>query len=140
MSISDIWKRNIVETSVWIAVFSLLTFSNISYDLFLSLKLAALLTAGMFVVTLVNRVFLFPYFLMKNRMILFILLASIIIASFTFIVYHFEDAVVSSHYTETYSRTMRCWTSASPPNPGPSSTMRRSQRKPDCSSPPNGRR
>ncbi|MBO7506146.1 MAG: histidine kinase [Paludibacteraceae bacterium] len=101
MSISDIWKRNIVETSVWIAVFSLLTFSNISYDLFLSLKLAALLTAGMFVVTLVNRVFLFPYFLMKNRMILFILLASILIASFTFIVYHFEDAVVSSHYTET---------------------------------------
>lgn len=101
MSISDIWKRNIVETSVWIAVFSLLTFSNISFDLFLSLKLAALLTAGMFVVTLVNRVFLFPYFLMKNRMILFILLASIIIAAFTFIVYHFEDAVVSSHYTET---------------------------------------
>ena len=101
MSISDIWKRNIAETSVWIAVFSLLTFSNISFDLFLSLKLAALLTAGMFVVTMVNRVFLFPHFLMKNRMIFFILLASIIIALLTFIVYHFEDAVVSSHYTET---------------------------------------
>lgn len=101
MSITDFWKRNIVELSVWAAVFTLLTFSNISFDLFLSLKLAALLTVGMFVVTLVNRVFLFPYFLMKNRMVLFILLASIIIASFTFLVYHLEDAAVSSHFTQT---------------------------------------
>ncbi len=101
MSIIGFCKRNIIELSVWIAVFTLLTFSNISFDLFLSLELAAVLTAGMFVTTLVNRLFLFPYLLMKNRLVLFTLLASFVVAVFTFLVYNLEDSTVSTHYAET---------------------------------------
>lgn len=101
MSITIFWKRHILEISVWLAVFALLTFSNISFDLFLSLELAALLTAGMFLITLVNRTLLFPLFLAKNRMALFIISAILLVASLTVLVYHLEDATLSAHDTET---------------------------------------
>lgn len=100
MSITNFWKQHIIEMSVWLAVFALLTFSNISYDLLLSVELAALLTASMFLITLVNRTILFPLLLRKNRMTLFFLSAILLVASFSVLAYHLEDATISAHSPE----------------------------------------
>lgn len=100
MGITKFWKQHIIEISVWVAVFALLTFSNISFDLLLSVELAALLTISMFLITLVNRTVLFPYLLSRNRMLLFSLAAILLVASFTILAYHMEDATISAHSPE----------------------------------------
>lgn len=100
MDIKLFWKQHILELSAWIAVFTLLTFSNISYDLLLSVELAALLTISMFLITLVNRLVLFPYFLSKHRMVLFTALSIVLIVGFTFLTNSMEEATISAHSPE----------------------------------------
>ncbi len=100
MSITKFWKQHIIEVLVWTAVFALLTFSNISYDLLLSVELAALLTVSMFLITLINRSILFPHLLLKNRIMYFIPAAVLIVGSFSILVHRLEDTIVSAHSPE----------------------------------------
>lgn len=75
------------ESLVWIAVLVLLTISNISTDISLSVELAALLTGGMLFLSILNRYLLLPYMLHKRRMWLYLLFSSCLIIGFIYLFY-----------------------------------------------------
>ncbi|HOU68844.1 MAG TPA: histidine kinase [Paludibacteraceae bacterium] len=85
------------ESLVWIAVLVLLTISNISTDISLSVELAALLTGGMLFLSILNRYLLLPYMLHKRRMWLYLLFSSCLIIGFIYLFSYFEETIVTSY-------------------------------------------
>ncbi|MBR0501881.1 MAG: histidine kinase [Paludibacteraceae bacterium] len=86
-----------VEAFVWLAVFLLLTISNVSYDLILSVELAAILTFGMFLISIICHYILIPYFYKDNRYVFFVLVSLLFIAGVSVLSSSVMDVVTSSY-------------------------------------------
>ena len=84
-----------VEAFVWLAVFLLLTISNVSYDLILSVELAAILTFGMFLISIICHYILIPYFYKDNRYVFFVLVSLLFIAGVSVLSSSVMDVVTS---------------------------------------------
>lgn len=87
----------IVEPFVWLAILLLLTLSNISVDLLLSLELSFALTLGMFLLTIVNRFFLLPYFLLRRKMFFYMIFSLLVIAGAIVMVSSLEIFLVDTY-------------------------------------------
>lgn len=86
-----------VEALVWLAVFLLLTISNVSYDLILSVELAATLTFGMFFISIVCHYFLIPYLYKDNRYVIFVLVSLLFVSGVSLLSSYVLDVMTSSY-------------------------------------------
>ena len=86
-----------LESLVWLSVFVLLTISNISFDLLLSVLLSAILTVGMWGISWVNRVFFIPRMFSARRQVLYFLTSSVVLIVAAYLV-----SLVLDKSTTTY--------------------------------------
>ncbi|MCQ2209544.1 MAG: histidine kinase [Paludibacteraceae bacterium] len=95
--ITSLFRHYGIEALVWLAVFLLLTISNISYDLLLSVELSAILTFGMFIISIVCHYFLIPRFYKDSKYLIFISLSLLFVAGISWLSSYVLDSVSTSY-------------------------------------------
>lgn len=92
-------KQYSIEIFIWLAVFVMLTISNISVDLFLSMELSVILTIGMMIVFYTCRFLSIPYLYKSSRFFIFFLLSILFIGGISWLTSYLEDSLTSSYLT-----------------------------------------
>lgn len=90
-------KHYSIEIFIWLAVFVMLTISNISVDLFLSMELSVILTVGMMIVFYTCRFLSIPYLYKNSRFFVFFLLSILFIGGVSWLTSYLEDSLTSSY-------------------------------------------
>ena len=90
-------KHYSIEIFIWLAVFVMLTISNISVDLFLSMELSVILTVGMMIVFYTCRFLSIPYLYKNSRFFFFFLLSILFIGGVSWLTSYLEDSLTSSY-------------------------------------------
>lgn len=97
--ISILNNRILQEVVIWLVILALLTISNTSLDLRLSVLLSVSVLSGMILLTLVNRLFFVPYLLEKKGMFIYLFASAILMSAIVFGVLEIEKNAVDFFYS-----------------------------------------